>query len=83
MFLLYLLARLLGERKPVALQISARRYVLSTEQGANIYKGDSPGGIPPGVWALSDSMGRGEIQPCSAFLFSDAYLVHYQSTCCS
>jgi len=79
MFLLYLLARLLGERKTVALQISARRYVLFTEQGANIYKGDSPSGIPPGAWVLSDSLGKDEIQPCSAFLFSDAYLVHTSS----
>jgi len=79
MFLLYLPACLLGERKTVALQINARRYVLFTEQGAKIHKGDSPGGIPADAWVLSDSMGMDEDQPCSAFLFSDAHLVHTSS----
>jgi len=75
MFLLYLLARLLGERKTAALQISPRRYVLFTEQGASAHKGDSP---PADAWALSDSLGTDEM-PCSAFQFSDACLIHTNS----
>jgi hypothetical protein len=77
MFLLYLRARLLGEKKTVALQISARRYVLFTEHGATIHKGEALGAIPAGAWVLSDS--TEEIQPCSAFRFSDAHLVHTNS----
>jgi len=78
MFLLYLLVRLLGERKSVALQFSARRYVLFNEQGINIRNGESPdsSGILAGAWVLSDSMGADEIQPCSAFRFSETCLVH-------
>ena len=78
MFLLYLLARLLGERKAAAVQISSQRYVLFTEQGASMHKGDSIGGIPADAWALSDSMGTDQT-PCSAFQFSDAHLVHTSS----
>ena len=81
MFLLYLLVRLLGERKTVALQFSARHYVLFNEQGINIRKGDStvPSGSLADAWVLSDSMGMEEIQPCSAFRFSEACLVHTSS----
>jgi hypothetical protein len=77
MFLLYLLARLLGEKETVALQISARRYVHFIEHGATIHKGEALGAIPAGAWVLSDS--TEEIQPCSAFRFSDAHLVHTSS----
>ena len=78
MFLFYLLICLLGKRKTVALQFSARRYVLFNEQGVNICEGDSPhsSGLPADAWVLSDSMGLDEIQPCSAFRFSEACLVH-------
>ena len=80
MFLIYLLARLLCNRQTVALQISARHYVLFTEQGATIHEGDKPGGIPKDVWALSDTLGMAETHPCSAFLFSQhAHLVHTSS----
>ena len=77
--MLYLLARLLGEKKIVALQTSANRFVILDQGGVTMYETESGAPIPARAWALSDSAGDGQIQPCSDFRDSKAHVVHTSS----
>ena len=77
---MYLLARLLQEKNVVALQIGPDSVILFDEHGIH------PRGatlrttkLPRGAWALSDSYGTEEVNPCPAFQFSTAHLVHTSS----
>ncbi len=80
-FLLFLLVHLLRERIPVALQIDAKKFVLFDNHGARIYKTDSTyaSAIPKGAWTLSDSSGAEQLEPCAAFKYSKAHIVHTSS----
>ncbi|CAA7264998.1 unnamed protein product [Cyclocybe aegerita] len=77
LFLLYVLARRLQEKEPVALQINSSEYALFCEQGVSIHSSES-GRVPTGAWALSDSS-DGHRGLCSAFQKPFAHVIHTSS----
>ena len=81
MFLLYLLARRLQERQPVALQMDSQTFALFDEHGVSLHKSslDSAFLIPKCAWALSDSGAMGDVSPCPAFIQQRPHMVHTSS----
>ena len=76
---MYLLARLLREKQIVCLQTSLDEFIIFDEGGVTRHTTYSGIHIPDRVWALSDSVGNGQMQPCSAFQYSKAHMVHTSS----
>lgn len=75
--MLFLLARLLQEENVVALQTGNDSVILFDRHGVHQHGATLHAiELPHGAWALSDSHGTDEINPCPAFQFSDAHLVH-------
>jgi len=81
MFLLCLLVYLLQEQLPVALQIDAHEFVLFDNRGVRSYQTISryASAIPNGAWTLSDSSGEQQLEPCAAFKYSKAHIIHTSS----
>jgi hypothetical protein len=78
--LLYVLARRLQERQPVAFQIDPFTFYLFSENGVSRHStnGEFNTFIPIGAWALSDSFEdfRG---PCHAFRYRQAHVIYTSS----
>lgn len=81
LFLLYILARRLHERQPVALQVDASNFALFDKGGASLHESSPISAylIPEGAWALSDSSGGEVVEPCSAFKWHRTHIVHTSS----
>jgi len=65
--LLYFLFRLLRGREPVALQINAQQFVIFDQHGVRVcfIHAEKTFSIPKGIWTLSDSSGKQQLEPCT------------------
>ncbi|KAF8330657.1 hypothetical protein F5887DRAFT_1178530 [Amanita rubescens] len=81
LFLFYVLARRLHERKPVAFQISPDEFALFGQDGVSLHPaGRGPGCVPEDTWALSDSDPPGvQTGLCIAFLQPAFHVIHTSS----
>ena len=81
LFLLYVLARRLHQRKPVAFQIDGKKYALFRPDGVTLHDSSSRNNhVPKDTWALSDADTSPERnQICFAFLQSEFHIIHTSS----